>query len=496
VPSTLPFEPVPVVQTLAFYDRIALDPIDLEKSVLEMETPKKIILATWLVAAFLGLVLIIFTRPRRSGEELNADQKLQKAIIGRWQAAHETDEFLTDGTFVFSVANGTGQQRVVSGKYTFPDATTLQLSLDSSDTKIVFTDVDIKDETMSTKSKDGRTAVYHRVAAAEGIQPNAETSRLKNAILGKWQSSGKSETDEWSDDGRLVIATTQGRTVACRYEVVDSSHVQVTRDGAGQPSSTWTVAIKGDAMTVDATTGNGPAVATFSRMKSNLAIASPLPSVERQISPRPPPVQPAQGQPRTSSLAELKRAIVGKWQRYGEKEIDEWSDDGTVVITNDEGTKLDCTYHLNGNDRVLVVPDGSSPMGSPIWTVEISGDLMSLTTPTNDGPDTSYFVRLDSKGQAKAVTIPAPGPAGDRSAVLGRWNSPGKDQLVCSQDGTFVFGESKGQWEMKNGEVVARESPHGTIWKLRLSPDGRSLSGYWSGHVKIGPVAGSLTLTR
>jgi hypothetical protein len=427
---------------------------------------------------------------------------MQKTIIGRWQGTHEIDEFLTDGTFVFSVANETGQQQTVSGKYNFLDATTLQLSLGGSDKKIVFTDFNIKDETMSLKSKDGKNSLYHRIATAEGVKPNAETGRLKNAIVGKWQSSGKSEIDEWSDDGRMVINTTQGRTIACRYEVIDWSHVKVIAEGAKDSSAAiWRVSINGDTMTVDATAAKGPAVVTFTRMKSNLAMASPMPSVERQLSPRPSPIQPRQrpSKPEREAgqqkVAEFRRAILGKWQVPGKKEMNEWLDDGTAVSTNGAGEKLECTYKAVGANGVLMIPDGSSPLTSPRWLVEIDGDLMALTTPTADGPVTEYMVRLNAKGEPAAVAVPTPDRpvAVDRSAVIGNWKTDG-EPMILSQDGTFVLGEAKGQWQMDGGKMIAHGT-QGTIWKLSLSPDGHTLSGYWSAHGRAS-LTGKIAFTR
>jgi hypothetical protein len=336
---------------------------------------------------------------------------------------------------------------------------------------------------------------------------NFTKESIRSDLLGMWQSPSKDETSEWTPDGSLTIRTKQGQTANCQFRVIDATRVQVMRAGASEATAvTWTVAVKGNTLTVTAPNkSDGHAtVSKFTRMTvadmkgiAGPASISPAPSVDKNV-PRPTPFPQLNNNPaQMQKQNELKKAIVGKWQVPGRKETDEFTDDGELTITNDDGETLKCSYKVVGYNRVFAMPNGTNPMSAPVWTVYVDGDVLTTIQPFKDGPYLEHLVRMNANGKTANVTLPpAPedGPPLNPSQLVGvHWRSD-SDELLFGQGGTFTFGKSQGQWKIAGGEVIATASA--SIWRFSLSADGKTLFGCWSGHSNQVAMTGTVTLTR
>jgi len=325
---------------------------------------------------------------------------------------------------------------------------------------------------------------------------SANDKDLATAITGTWRGVGFDEMDQFRDDGTVTVQGS-GKAGILKYKVLDPHRLQFSSEGE-PPHLYKGVSIKGDELTMTSATG-GETI-RYNRIKSpsasaldgeKLASPSPLPSDQpRQIE------KPAD-RPTVSKATNLKTAILGKWQLAGQKETNEWLADGTVIIKNNQGETFTFSYKIL-NSNVMLIPEGESPATADMLDVEIDGDILSLTTPTRDGPATDNFVRVNAHGAPAQVSPPKIPASLDRSALLGRWKSKdGDNVLVFAQDGTFQFGEDKGQWQVVGGQVVAKDANGPTIWKMMLSSDGQQLSGHFSTMVRpdMGR-AGRITLTR
>jgi len=210
-------------------------------------------------------------------------------------------------------------------------------------------------------------------------------------------------------------------------------------------------------------------------------------------------VTPAQAQAtpakQPTPAVNLKEAVIGKWQIQGHKEIHQWQEDGTLVMTTIQGKTLSCRYVVMGGGRVKVIPEDGNPMTSPIWSVEVYGDTLSVTSASDHGPTTDHFVRVKPNGELGQLTLPQHGKVDE--SIAGSWASTGSNEpMHLLPDGTFKFGENSGQWQIVNGEIVASDKASNITWKMALSPDGHTLSGHFSTFIHGGGVAGTITLTR
>ena len=194
--------------------------------------------------------------------------------------------------------------------------------------------------------------------------------------------------------------------------------------------------------------------------------------------------------------ANLKQAIVGKWQIPGHAELDEFLEDGAFVFNNGKGGEINGRYKIVGGNKVMAIPDGANPMSAAMMGAEVFGDNLIMTSPREDGPATDHFVRVKPNGQLAELIVPPHGKI-DQKSITGTWKSTGSDQsLKLMPDGTFIFGENTGNWEIVNNEIMVRDPANHLSWRLALSPDGRTLSGHFSNMRMGGGAAGAVTLTR
>jgi len=329
---------------------------------------------------------------------------------------------------------------------------------------------------------------------------------LAKSILGIWQGVGFDEVDQFKDNGTVMI---QGpaRSGVVKYKVLDSGRLQFLPENDMTEHIFKDVSIKGDELTMTNALLKGvvrykrlvPGADTKLPPVAKLESPQPLPSNQPKqiIRPSPPPV-PADQQQAVQMSNELKKAIIGKWQTPDKTELYEWTDEDTMVIGDAGQPKITCSYKVVGYNRLMVVFQGMTPMDAPMFTVSINGDVMTETEPGKDGPMTSYFVRLNARGEMPTVSLPADVedlPPIKASDVVGTWSARGEN-LAFAQDGTFILGETKGRWEVKRNVVIARGTDPGTIWKMTLSPDRKTLWGYWSDHMGEVERTGIIIATR
>jgi hypothetical protein len=85
------------------------------------------------------------------------------------------------------------------------------------------------------------------------------SQNLADAIVGRWQLAGHTETQDYSKDGTLVMTPDKrDENVTLNYSVSDSSHIQLTAPGnASSKSGVFTVSsMKDDAMTMSIPDGS------------------------------------------------------------------------------------------------------------------------------------------------------------------------------------------------------------------------------------------------
>ena len=331
---------------------------------------------------------------------------------------------------------------------------------------------------------------------------SSSDKNLSAAIIGTWKGVGLDETDQFREDGSVLVEG-QGKKGVLKFSVFDSQRLQFVFEG--QPPRIYKdVSIKADRLTMtNATTGD---TISYTRIESTkdlslqqtkntrLASPSPLPSDQpRQIPP--PPVAPQQ-QTTSKKTGKLKDDILGKWKLPGQNETNEWLEDGTVVMTDNQGKATKYRYMIL-NSNVKIFPEDENPTTADMFLAEIDGDILSLTTPTQDGPVTERFVRVNANGTTAQASLPEIPTSLDSNGILGKWRSKNSDEvLVFSQNGTFQFGEDKGRWQIVGGQVVAKEASGAITWKMTLSPDRQQLSGHFSRLIHNMGVAGAVTVTR
>jgi hypothetical protein len=81
--------------------------------------------------------------------------------------------------------------------------------------------------------------------------------------------------------------------------------------------------------------------------------------------------------------AKVQSAIIGKWERGGA--ITEFKNDGTVVVTTNEGSVINGTYKFPDSKTIeLDMPAENG--GKATFDISISGDTLSLSN-ANGGAD-------------------------------------------------------------------------------------------------------------